>query len=184
MVCRVPLYVDRILRGARPPNLPRLFAVALGSPDPSRVRAWLQTLATPRRQPSTGVSRLVLGVPKTRFCNRYHLVSAETRTRAAEPANSQLFASRQEISANARLGGGGCTPDRTSLHLKFTANREINRECCRFRRSAAILASSRRANSMTSSEIPYAAEQGIFAGPNREFVSKNRELRKTAHLTT
>jgi hypothetical protein len=34
------------------------------------------------------------------------LVAAETRTRAAEPANSRLFASRQEISANARLRGG------------------------------------------------------------------------------
>jgi hypothetical protein len=94
------------------------------------------------------------------------------------------FIMDRETTVRAGMRGGGCTPDRTSLHLKFTANREINRECCRFRRSAAILASSRRANSMTSSEIPYAAEQGIFAGPNREFVSKNRELRKTAHLTT
>ena len=34
------------------------------------------------------------------------LVSAETRTRAAEPANSGPFGSSEEISANARLRGG------------------------------------------------------------------------------
>src|SRR3979411_1690404 len=43
------------------------------------------------------------------------------------------------------LNGGGRSPDRTSLHLKFPANREINRKFCRFRLDYAILASSRRA---------------------------------------
>jgi hypothetical protein len=46
---------------------------------------------------------------KTRRCPS--LVSAETRSRAAEPANSRLFARRQEISANARMRGG---PGRSS----------------------------------------------------------------------
>jgi hypothetical protein len=55
---------------------------------------------------------------------------------------------------------------------QISANREINREFCRFRRSAAILASSRRANSMTSSEIPYATEQGIFARPKGVFFKE------------
>jgi hypothetical protein len=112
--------------------------------------------------------------PKIAF--RPETVSAETETQPQEPAKCGLLGRLPEICRFERLRGGGCTPDRTSLHLKFPANREINREFCRFRRSAAILASSRRANSMTSSEIPYATEQGIFAGPNREFFSKNREL--------
>src|SRR5207244_3385010 len=91
-------------------------------------------------------------------------------------ANSAYFARSQELPGSTRLRGGGCTPDRTGLHVKFPDNREINREFCRFRRSAAILASNRRANSMTSSEIPYAMEQGNFCRPNREFFSRNREF--------
>ncbi len=46
------------------------------------------------------------------------------------PAKSRVFGERQEISFSAGLRGGGCTPDRTSLQLKFPANREINREFC------------------------------------------------------
>src|SRR5450759_2512675 len=52
------------------------------------------------------------------------------------------------------------------------ANREINREFCRFRRSAAVLASSRRANSMTCIEIPYVTEQGIFGGLTGNFFQR------------
>jgi hypothetical protein len=51
---------------------------------------------------------------------------------------------------------------RTSLHLKFPANREINREFRQIRPSAAILAPSQQANPMACSKIPYATEQGIF----------------------
>jgi hypothetical protein len=53
----------------------------------------------------------------------------------------------------------GCQP---VSNPKFPANREINREICRFGRFAAILVSSRRANSKPCSEIPYTMEQGIF----------------------
>ena len=90
------------------------------------------------------------------------LVSAETRTRAAEPANSQLFASRQEISANARLRGGGCSPDRTGLHLKFPASREFSREFFEEKAPRAILASKTRAGSIAYEQIPCSTEQGIF----------------------
>jgi hypothetical protein len=46
---------------------------------------------------------------------------------------------------------------------RFPANREINREFCRFHPSGVIFASIRLINSMACSEIPYATEQGIFA---------------------
>jgi hypothetical protein len=45
---------------------------------------------------------------------------------------------------------------------KFPANRENNREFCKIRRSAPNLRAWTRANPMACSEIPYAAEQGIF----------------------
>ena len=66
--------------------------------------------------------------------------------------------------------------------VKFPANREINREFCRFRRSAAVLASSRRANSMTCIEIPYVTEQGIFGGLTGNFFQRtgNRLARRQA----
>src|SRR6266536_2655071 len=65
----------------------------------------------------------------------------------------------------------GCQPVSNPNSL---LNREINREFCRFRRSAAILASSRRANSKTCSEIPYAMEQGILFQRTGEFSRQNR----------
>ena len=46
---------------------------------------------------------------------------------------------------------------------RFPANREINREFCRFHPSGVIFASIRLINSMACSEIPYATEQGILA---------------------
>jgi hypothetical protein len=46
---------------------------------------------------------------------------------------------------------------------EFPANREINREFCKIQRSATNLRSRTRANPMACSEIPYSAEQGIFA---------------------
>jgi hypothetical protein len=46
---------------------------------------------------------------------------------------------------------------------EFPANREINREFCRIRLVNAILKADTRANSEACSEIPYSAEQGIFA---------------------
>ena len=60
---------------------------------------------------------------------------------------------------------------------EFPANREINREFCRFRRSAAILASSRQANSMTCNEIPYATEQGILGGITGNFFQGTGNFR-------
>jgi hypothetical protein len=47
-------------------------------------------------------------------------------------------------------------------HLKFPANREINREFRGNRPSVGILTPNRRANSMVCNQIPYAMEQGIF----------------------
>jgi hypothetical protein len=58
---------------------------------------------------------------------------------------------------------------RTRLGLIFPANRENNREFCRFGQSAAILASNPRANSIACSEIPYASEQGNFGGATGNF---------------
>jgi hypothetical protein len=46
---------------------------------------------------------------------------------------------------------------------EFPVNREINREFRRIRPLGAILKADTRANSEACSEIPYAAEQGIFA---------------------
>jgi hypothetical protein len=46
---------------------------------------------------------------------------------------------------------------------EFPANREINREFREIRLLGAILHGSTRANSEACSEIPYSAEQGIFA---------------------
>ena len=46
---------------------------------------------------------------------------------------------------------------------EFLANREINREFCQIRLPGAILHADPQANSVTCSEIPYSAEQGIFA---------------------
>jgi hypothetical protein len=45
---------------------------------------------------------------------------------------------------------------------KFPANREINREFCKIQGFAPNLMCWTRANPMACSEIPYAAEQGIF----------------------
>src|SRR5262249_18954096 len=59
--------------------------------------------------------------------------------------------------------------ERTSLHTKFPANREINREFRRIRPSTAIFASNQRANSKACSQIPYAMEQGNFAAITGNF---------------
>jgi hypothetical protein len=47
---------------------------------------------------------------------------------------------------------------------KFPANREINREFRRIRLLDAILNADPQVNSAACREIPYATEQGIFAG--------------------
>jgi hypothetical protein len=57
--------------------------------------------------------------------------------------------------------GWGCSQLRTRLSTKFPANREINREFCRIRPSVAIFGSNQRADSIASSRIPCATEQGI-----------------------
>jgi hypothetical protein len=54
----------------------------------------------------------------------------------------------------------GCEPVSTS---KFLANREINREFCKNGRQLLISTLSQRANSITSTPIPYAREQGIIS---------------------
>jgi Major intrinsic protein len=51
----------------------------------------------------------------------------------------------------------------------FPANREINREFCKFRALAAISTSNQRANSKACRQIPYATEQGIFAAITGNF---------------
>jgi hypothetical protein len=76
-------------------------------------------------------------------------------------AKCGLFVRDRETSVHTGLRGGGCSPHR-GLHLKFPANREINREFCGNRPSAGILTPNRRANSMVCNQIPYATEQGIF----------------------
>jgi hypothetical protein len=58
--------------------------------------------------------------------------------------------------------GGGCSPDRTSLHLKFPASREFSREFFEKRAPKAILVSKTRAASTPYNQIPGSTEQGIF----------------------
>src|SRR5262249_9986827 len=55
------------------------------------------------------------------------------------------------------------------IRTKFPANREFNREFCKFGASAAISASNQRANSKACRQIPYATEQGIFAAITGNF---------------
>ena len=59
--------------------------------------------------------------------------------------------------------------------VRFPANREKNREFHQIRALGAILKADTRANSEACREIPYSAEQGIFA-KDREFVQENREF--------
>jgi hypothetical protein len=59
--------------------------------------------------------------------------------------------------------GGGRSPSRTRLHLKFPANREINREFRRIHPLGAILKADTRANPKACSKILYSTEQGNFA---------------------
>ena len=61
-------------------------------------------------------------------------------------------------------------------HLKFPANREINREFCGFWRSAAILTPNGRASSIVYNQIPYATEQGIFGGLTRNSLERTGNL--------
>jgi hypothetical protein len=61
--------------------------------------------------------------------------------------------------------------------LKFPANREINREFCRFRLSCTIFAPNRQANSVACSKIPYAKEQGIFRGVTGNSIEGSGKLR-------
>jgi len=61
--------------------------------------------------------------------------------------------------------------------LKFPANREINREFCRFRLSCTIFAPNRQANSVACSKIPYAKEQGIFGGVTGNSIEGSGKLR-------
>src|SRR5258707_15290744 len=68
----------------------------------------------------------------------------------------------QEISGSTRLRGGGCSLDRTGLHLKFPASREFSREFFEKRLSRTILVSKTRAASTAYNQIPCSKEQGIF----------------------
>jgi hypothetical protein len=85
------------------------------------------------------------------------------------PANCGLFVRDRETSVRIGLRGGRCSQLRTSLHTKFPANREFNREFRKFRASAAISASNQRVNSKACRQIPYAMEQGIFAAITGNF---------------
>ena len=70
---------------------------------------------------------------------------------AKMPANCALLGRDQDQSVGIELRGGGRSLDRTSLHLKFPANREINREFCRFPPLARFSAPNRQANSVACS---------------------------------
>jgi len=70
--------------------------------------------------------------------------------------------------------GGGCSSDRTGLSIQIPCY--YNREFCRFRPSVAISTSSQPVNSMASSRIPYATEQGIFKRVSGKIFSRNREF--------
>src|SRR5260221_13113519 len=48
--------------------------------------------------------------------------------RRTDPRQFGPFVHLQEISGSTRLRGGGCSPDRTSLHLKFTAIPRLNED--------------------------------------------------------
>jgi hypothetical protein len=93
---------------------------------------------------------------------RPETVSTETQTQPQKPANCGLVGSLWEISRIGRLRGGGCSPDRTSLHVKFPASREFSREFFEKRAPRTILASKTRAGSIAYKQIPCSTEQGIF----------------------
>jgi hypothetical protein len=57
---------------------------------------------------------------------------------------------------------------------KFPANREKNREFHRIRTFGAILKADTRANSKASSEIPYAAKQGIISAEQGILAQEQR----------
>src|SRR5262245_23390301 len=65
--------------------------------------------------------------------------------------------------------GPQCQPTASRVFVESRYNREINREFCKFGASAAISASSQRANSKACSQIPCATEQGIFAAITGNF---------------
>src|SRR3981081_3554409 len=97
--------------------------------------------------------------------NRLRAVFLPYRDR--EPANalapsgkSTEFCGDQEISFSAELRGGGCSPDRTSLHVKFPANREKNRQFLEIGPDKEIFAGIRGAKSIRCGQIPYATDQG------------------------
>jgi hypothetical protein len=65
---------------------------------------------------------------------------------------------------------------------KFPANREINREICRFGHFLGIFRSNQRADSTAYSQIPYATEQGIFGGLTGNFSEGTGNLMATTAI--
>ena len=79
---------------------------------------------------------------------------------ARDPPIGGLIDESPEHSVRMGVRGGGCIPDRTSLHLKFPAKREKNREFFEIGFDEKISARIRGAKSICCSQIPYAMDQG------------------------
>ena len=85
-----------------------------------------------------------------------------------KPANGGHLTPVEEISATARLRGGGCSRHRTRLRPQFPANREINREFCKS-------GLARRFSRADSQLIQWFAAKFPMQR-NREFFEHNREF--------
>jgi hypothetical protein len=98
------------------------------------------------------------------------LRDAEAAIRRIALSTGSHRASLAEVRAGSEITPERPTPwlrvqfYRTGLCPKFPASRESAGNFCRFRLPRAILTQIRHANSMAYTKIPYAAEQGIFAG--------------------
>lgn len=101
-----------------------------------------------------------------------------------ERGTAGISGARPQIKLETGLAGWGRSLDRTSLHLNFPANREINREFRRFRLASAISAPSVRANSSTCPEFPTQGNREFFQPSRdscrgiREFTYQNRNHRR------
>src|SRR5258708_34579225 len=87
------------------------------------------------------------------------LLSAETgnsKIGVKNPRRNGLFLIGDGFRSSGRLDGGVRSQIRTSLHLQFPANREINREFCDSEPSEANFVARNRCAAATFCEIPYA----------------------------
>ena len=136
--------------------------------------------ATPRFQPQGGSDCLDVARAAWRPVARPCCALKSSRARAGRRRpGSADFARSQELPGSTRLRGGGCSPDRTSLLVKFPANREKYKE---FRRIRALHCdfSAQSANEVNGFQLNSLCNgTGNFQTRIRENFSRNREFPST-----